>query len=100
MANFIQKLLRSCLVRPRPGSADFKSLLERRNPNLEKFVKIGAGDTEESETLQDRNFIVAGLIEHAPIELEQAQLAINVLAGWRQCWRVHFSPCVDRDRAV
>ena len=57
-------------------------LLEQaRHPHLEELVEIGRGDAQESQPFQQRRALEAGLLQHPPIEREQAQLAIDVQLG-------------------
>ena len=50
---------------------------------LEKFIDIAADDAQETQALQQRQVDVFRLRQHAHIEFEQGQLAIEVLIGFR-----------------
>ena len=61
--------------------AEFEPLLEAGHANLEKLIEIVGRDAQESEPLEQRHFLVERLREHAPVEFEQRQLAIDVVLG-------------------
>ena len=58
-------------------------LLEACNPDFEKLVQIRRDDGQESEPLEQRHGIIGGLREHAPIELENSELAIEEMRRGR-----------------
>ena len=66
------------LVRLQPGDADH-----------EEFVEVAGGDRQEAQPLQQRVLVVAGLLQHAPVEGEPAQFPVEVtlLGGRRQIGR-------------
>jgi hypothetical protein len=66
-------------VGPASQRAEFKSLLQTRNSNLEKFIQIGAGDTEESNALEKRQRFVVCLREHTAVEIEKRKFPIDVV---------------------
>ena len=76
-------------VRAALHRAGLQQLLEARDPDLEEFVEIGAGDAQESHPLEQRNGGVLGLLEHALIEFEERQFAIDVELGGVQVAIVH-----------
>ena len=49
-----------------PGDADFK-----------KLVEIGAGNAQEFQPLQQRDVLVLAQLQHAPVEFQQRQLAVQ-----------------------
>ena len=53
-------------------------LQRRRDANHEELVEVRAGDAEELHPLEQRVRLVARLREHALVELQPAQLAIDV----------------------
>ena len=69
--------------------AGFQQLLEAGDADLEELVEIGAGDAEESHPLEQRNAAVLGLIQHALVELEKRELAIDVELRYLQVGVVH-----------
>ncbi len=58
--------------------AGFGLLQQARDPDLEELVEVGAADAEELEALEQRIRRILRLLEHAMIELELAQLAVEV----------------------
>ena len=50
----------------------------RRQADHEELVEVGAGDAEELDPLEQRVRPVGGLGQHAAVELEPAQLAVDV----------------------
>jgi len=52
-------------------------LLEGRDPHLEEFVQIACEDAEETQPLEQGYVVVSGECEHATIERELGQLAIE-----------------------
>src|SRR3546814_12261915 len=65
------------MIRRPPRSTRTDTLFPDTTLFRSEFVEIGAGDTQELESLQDRHGFVQRLREHAPVELEQRQLAIQ-----------------------
>ena len=66
-----------------PGLAGAKGhlLLEASDANFEELVEVAARDAQELEPLKQWIAVVLGLFEHAPVKLQQAQLAIDVEFG-------------------
>jgi hypothetical protein len=48
---------------------------------LKELVQVAGGDRQEAHALQERNARVGGLVEHAPVEVQQPQLAVEVERG-------------------
>jgi hypothetical protein len=65
-----------------------KILLRGRNPNHEELVEIGRGNREELDALEQRMRRVVGLVEYALIELEPAELAVDVEGGILEIGRI------------
>ena len=62
-----------CLLMDQSGDAD-----------LEELVEVGVGDAQERQPLEQRHVVVFGQFEHAAVELELRQLAVDVqLRDWR-----------------
>src|SRR5262249_12100657 len=60
-------------------------LLQARDADLEELVEVAGEDREELHPLEQRQTRVAGEREHAPVEGEPRELAVQVaLAGRRQ----------------
>ena len=91
ISNLVQKLFGCNLVRSGGPGTDFDALLESGDADFEKLVQIGAGNTQESQSLEQWNGRVPCLRKHAMIEFEQAQLSVNVPVGWRNDRCVHSS---------
>jgi hypothetical protein len=56
-------------------------LEKRRDPHHEELVEVAADDGEELDALEQRVRRVEGLVEHALVELEPAQLAVDEQRG-------------------
>ena len=56
----------------------FELLLQARDAHLEELVEVAAEDREELRPLEQRERRVLGEREHARVELEQRQLAVEV----------------------
>ena len=65
----------------RLGDAGLDLLLEAGDAHHEELVQVRAQDGEELDALEQRVARVARLLEHAGLELEQAELAVDVEAG-------------------
>ena len=59
-------------------------LLEAADPLHEELVEIAADDRQELDALEQRRARVARLVQHAAIELEPGQLAVQVELGRAQ----------------
>jgi len=73
-----QQFLRAHVVRAGVHRTGDHLLLQARHANLEKLVQIGAGDAQEFEAFKQRCGRILGLFEHAPVELELAQFAVEI----------------------
>ena len=62
--------------RPRMARRDL--LLETRDPDLEELVQVAGEDGQEPGALQQRVSLVLGLVQHARVELQPRQLAVEV----------------------
>ncbi len=60
------------------GRTDLHALLEARDADLEELVEVGAADAQEAQPLEQRHVGIACLLEYPPVELEQAEFAIDV----------------------
>ena len=54
-------------------------LLQAGDADLEELVEVAGGDAQEAQPLEQRQRLVERLREHALVELEQRQLAIDVV---------------------
>ncbi len=67
---------------PRRDAPSFDLLLQAGDADLEELVQVAADDAQEPQPLEQRHRRVLGLRQHAPVELEQAELAVEeVLRG-------------------
>ena len=78
-----------CLLVDQSGDADF-----------EELVEVRVGDAQERQPFEQRHVVILRHFEHAPIEFELRQLAVDVQLGalqvqrlWRGLWCVG---CVHR----
>src|SRR5690348_12633046 len=58
------------------GDASRDLLLDAGDTDHEELVEVGAEDREELDALEQRMALVHRFFEHAPIELQPAQLAV------------------------
>ena len=56
-------------------------LLEARDPYLEELVQVAAEDGEELDPLEQRRPGVEGLVQDPPVELQPAELPVQVERG-------------------
>ena len=68
-------------VRARIVRADLDLGLQPRHADLEELVQIVADDAQETQALQQRHALIGALGQHAAIELEQRQFAIEIMLG-------------------
>jgi hypothetical protein len=61
--------------RHRPGLG---LLHQPRDADLEELVHVAGEDRQELGAFQERVACVAGLVQHAPVELQRAELAVDV----------------------
>lgn len=69
-------------------------LLQAGDADLEEFVEVAREDEEELQPLQERVGLVQRLFQHADVELQLGELAMNVQAavihtGNHRRWRFH-----------
>ncbi len=57
--------------------AQLQQLLEPGDADLEEFVEVGGADAQETQPFQQRHARVLGLREHAGIELQRRQFAVD-----------------------
>jgi hypothetical protein len=50
---------------------------DQRNPLLKELVQVRGEDREELDPLEQRRPLVERLLQHAPVELEPAQVAVD-----------------------
>ena len=62
----------------RGGHAGGDLVLQPRNPDHEELVQVGAEDGQELDAFEQRMPAIVRLFQHAAVELEPAQLAVEV----------------------
>jgi hypothetical protein len=62
--------------------------LQPRDAYLEELVEIAADDAQEPQPLEERRRWIHGLRQHAPVECELSELAIQI-QFWKIAWLVH-----------
>ncbi|MNN03194.1 hypothetical protein D3C81_1158740 [compost metagenome] len=75
-----------CLVRLQAVSAGLLTgkgdlLLQARHTNFEELIQVAGKDQQELQPLQQRIVLIQRLFQHADIELQLGQLAVNVQAA-------------------
>jgi len=80
-ADGVQLLGDGAAVDAEIGAAGAELLLERGHAHHEELVEIGADDGEELDALEQFVAAVARLFEHAALEFEQAELAVDIERG-------------------
>ena len=60
------------------GGARVQLRRQASHANHEELVEIGAEDGEELDAFQQRVLIVLGFLQHAPLERQQAEFAIQI----------------------
>ena len=81
LADAFQLFAGAQLIGSHLGRFGDRLLLQAGHPNLEELVQITTRNTQEPQALEQRIAFILGLFEHAPIELEQRQLAVDVELG-------------------
>ena len=66
---------------PARGRAELDLLLQARDADLEELVEVRRDDAEEAQPLEQRHRLVLGLREHAAVEFERLQLAVEEMLG-------------------
>ena len=82
-----QLFLRCHAVRPgAPGDTRLHFLLQTAHPDHEKLIQVGAEDGQELDALQERHVSILSLFQNPPIELQPAQLAVDIKRRIVQGW--------------
>jgi len=77
----IQRFHRAASVETRFLDAVLDLLQQARHTHHEELVDVGAEDRQKLDALEQRVATVASLFEHAPLELQVAELAIEIKGG-------------------
>ncbi|MNZ27383.1 hypothetical protein D3C78_446010 [compost metagenome] len=56
-------------------------LLQARHADLEEFIEVAGEDQQELQALEQRVGLIQRLLQHADVELQLRQLAMNVQAA-------------------
>ena len=59
------------------GHAGGHLVLQRRDADLEELVEVGRADRHELQPLEQRDARLLGQRQHAPVEVEPAQLPVE-----------------------
>ena len=77
-ANRVERLGRAHAVRCRLGSTCLDLALQPGDADLEELVEVAGEDRQEADPIEQRVALVDGLEQHALVELEPRQLAVDV----------------------
>ena len=81
LANARQRLVRLQAVGAGLLAGEVDLLLQAGNADLEELVQVAGEDQQELQTLQQRVGLVQRHVQHADVELQLGQLAVDVQAG-------------------
>jgi hypothetical protein len=70
-------------------------MLEPCYPDLEELIEIAARDAQELESLEQRYGFIEGESEHTLVELQERELAIDVVVRRFEIRYVHGAGSVD-----
>ncbi len=77
-ANRFQRLRRAAAIQAGLLDAVFDLLRQAGDAHHEELVDVRAEDRQEFHALQQRIAAIAGLLQHAPLELQMAEFPIQV----------------------
>ena len=81
-------------------------LLQAADADHEELVEVGLEDGQELEPFQQRHARILGLFQNAAIELQPAQLAVEIQrrivegCRCRHRWPLHITPPDGEDRII
>ncbi len=81
-------------ARARHGDAGVDAALETGDTDHEELVEIAGEDRREARAFDDRNRLVLREFEHAFVEFEPAELAVEEAVGWQRELALHVLPLV------
>ena len=87
-ANACEQLGRRCAVRAGLGVAEGDVVAQHGDLDFEEFVEVGIRDAQEAHALEQRHRLVLCLREHAEIEFELGEFAVEVERGVAQVARL------------
>ncbi|MNS38599.1 hypothetical protein D3C72_708550 [compost metagenome] len=73
----VENGLRAHAIRCR-RQAELLRMADRSGTDLEEFIQVGAGDAHETQALQQRHLRVHRLRQHAEVEIQLRQFAVDV----------------------
>ena len=90
LANLLQHLLRMHRI----GTDRLTPILQLahlvRDTDLEELIQVAGEDQQEHQPLQQRLLLVQRLLQHADIELQMAELTVDIEFGGAQIYRRRF----------
>ena len=81
-------------ARARHGDAGVDAALETGDADHEELVEIAGEDRREARAFDDRDRLVLRKFEHAFVEFEPAELAVEEAVGWQRELALHVLPLV------
>jgi hypothetical protein len=78
-AHGLEHLGRRAAVGPGLRQPELDLLLQPGDADLEVFVQVGRDDGDEAQPLEQRHRVVRRLREHAAVEREETELAVQEL---------------------
>ncbi len=91
----VQQFTRQHAVRAGQGVAEGHVMAQDRYLHFEEFIEIGIGDAQKTQALQQRYGRVLRLRQHAGVELQLRQLAIEVKLRILEIWRTGHGNFID-----
>jgi hypothetical protein len=73
------------------AAAEFLQLLEARDPDLEELIQIAQEMHRNFSRSSKRHRLVERLVQYALVELQERQLAVDVVLRRLEVWRIHGS---------
>ncbi len=77
VADLAEGLGRRAVVAAGMGGAELDLLLEAGHADLEEFVQIARHDADETQAFEQRHGRIGGLRQHAPVEGERGEFAVQ-----------------------
>jgi hypothetical protein len=74
----VDDLRRRAPVWPRVAQAGVDLVVQARDADGEELVEVGREDRQELQALEQRNVVLLGQLEHARVELDPRELAVEV----------------------
>ncbi len=76
-------------IRGELGRAHLVQLLQSRDADLEELIEVTRGDAQEPQPLEQRHGLIEPLHEHALVEFQERQLAVDVVLRGLEIRCVH-----------